>query len=273
MRLTTWGKQHMEYENQVGVPDFTAVEFSQKHTRYCLCIPVLNEDGRLQPQLQRATEHDINCLCDIVICDGGSTDGSATPETLRRLGVNTLLIKRGPGRQGAQLRMGLWWCLQRGYDGVITIDGNNKDSIEDVPLFISKLDDGFDFVQGSRFIKGGRAVNTPWLRYIAVRALHAPIISLTAGQCFTDSTNAFRSYSRRYLEHPEVRPFRDIFMTYELLAHLSVMASRLKMKVMEVPVARVYPASGSIPTKISFLRGNSNLLRILFENLIGTYRR
>ena len=26
--------------------------------------------------------------------------------------------------------MGFWWALERGYEGIITIDGNNKDSIE-----------------------------------------------------------------------------------------------------------------------------------------------
>lgn len=57
--------------------------------------------------------------------------------------------------------MGLYWALERGYEGVVTIDGNDKDSIEDVPRFLEKLKEGYDLVQGSRFLKGGRAVNTP----------------------------------------------------------------------------------------------------------------
>ena len=168
--------------------------------------------------------------------------------------------------------MGLWWALQRGYRGVITIDGNDKDSIESIPLFIEKLREGYDFIQGSRFLKGGEAVNTPPIRYGAVRLLHAPVISLTAGQWFTDTTNAFRAYSRRYLEHPEVQPFRDGFQAYELLAYLSVRASQLGMKACEVPVRRVYPPKGKTPTKISFFKGNSDLLGTLFKNLFGAYR-
>ncbi|MCD7895204.1 MAG: glycosyltransferase family 2 protein [Planctomycetaceae bacterium] len=262
----------MDYSNITGVPDFSAIEFHEKRTRYCLCIPILNENGRIQPQLKRAMAHGVNDLCDIIICDGGSIDGSTEPKALCNLGVNTLLLKNGPGRQGAQLRMGLWWCLQRGYNGIITIDGNNKDSIEDTYRFTEKLDEGFDFIQGSRYINGGKAENTPLLRHCAVKVLHAPIISLTAGQRFTDTTNAFRGYSRHYLEHPKVQPFREIFMSYELLAHLSVMASRLGMKAVEVPVARIYPAFGPTPTKISFLNGNWNLIKILFNNWLGKYR-
>ena len=126
-------------------------------------------------------------------------------------------------------------------------------------------------MQGSRFIKGGKAVNTPLIRYLSVCLIHAPVISLTAGERFTDTTNAFRAYSRKYLTHPQVQPLRDIFVTYELLAYLSVRASRLKLKTCEVPVTRVYPKKGKTPTKISFLKGNSNLLKILINNFKGRY--
>lgn len=34
---------------------------------------------------------------------------------------------------------------------------------------------------------------------------------------------------------------------------------------------RAYPKTGKTPTKISFFKGNSELLRILFANLAGKY--
>ena len=170
--------------------------------------------------------------------------------------MNTLLTKLDTGKQGAQLRMGIYYALKKGYQGIITIDGNNKDSIEDVPKFVEKLEQGYDFVQGSRFIKVGRAINTPIVRYISVRLLHAPIISFTARKWFTDTTNAYRAYSRRYLTHKEVQPLRDIFMTYELLAYLSVRATQIGMKAVEIPVTRAYPTKVKTPTKISPIRGS-----------------
>ena len=261
----------MTYNDIQGVPSFECTEFAPRKTKYCLLIPIINENGRIQPQLQRAIAANIHNIADIIICDGGSTDGSTNPAGLVSLGVNTLLTKTGPGKQGAQLRMGLWWALNRGYEGFITIDGNNKDSIEDVPLFIVKLDSGYDFVQGSRFIKGGKAINTPLIRYIAVRLIHAPIISLTARKRVTDSTNAFRAHSKKYITHPKVQPFRDIFVTYELLAYLSVRASRLGLKTCEVPVTRAYPKGELTPTKIKGFRGNKQLLTILLNNARGKY--
>lgn len=254
-----------------GVPKFLSTEIEERKTKYCLCIPIINEGERIHKQLQRAQQHGIDKLVDIIICDGDSSDGSTEINTLKELGVNTLLIKKDTGKQGAQLRMGFWFALERGYEGIITIDGNNKDSIESVPLFIKKLEEGFDFVQGSRYVEGGKAINTPKIRHFAVKFIHSPLISLTARHRFTDSTNAFRCYSKKYLTHPKVQPFRPIFTTYELLAFLSVRASQLGLKVDEVPVERKYPESGKVPTKISFFKGNFNLIKILVANLFGIY--
>lgn len=262
----------INYENIEGVPAFSSTEYKAKTKDYCVLIPIINEGDRIKKELYRALRYHVSDAADIVICDGGSTDGCTQERILRKLDVNTLLVKKGPGKQGAQLRMGFWWALERGYKGIITIDGNNKDSIEDVPAFIEKLEEGYDFVQGSRFVKGGHGVRTPLIRLLSVRLLHAPVISLTAGQKFTDTTNAYRAYSREYLTHPEVLPLRDVFMTYELLAYLSVRATQLGMKACEIPVDRVYPKSGKTPTKISFLKGNGNLLKILFLNYCGVYK-
>lgn len=262
----------MVYEKREGVPKFECTEYENKHKDYVILIPIINEGDRIIKELKRADKYNVSESADIVICDGGSTDGCTEELRLRKLKVNTLLVKRDSGKQGAQLRMGMWWALNRGYKGIITIDGNNKDSIEDVPRFIEKLKEGYDLIQGSRFIKGGRAINTPFIRTVSVKLIHAPIISLTAHQRFTDTTNAYRAYSARYLQDERVKPFRDIFMTYELLAYLSVRATQIGLKACEIPVTRAYPKSGKTPTKISFFKGNSELMKILFKNLFGAYQ-
>lgn len=261
----------MIYEKRPGVPKFACTEYKEKSKGYVVLIPIINEGDRIIRELKRAYRNNIAAHADIVICDGGSTDGCTEESRLRKLGVNTLLVKQDTGKQGAQLRMGIWWALQRGYKGIITIDGNNKDSIEDVPHFIEKLEEGYDFVQGSRFVKGGKAINTPFIRTVSVKLIHAPVISMTAHQHFTDTTNAYRGYSSRYLSNGRVQPLRDIFMAYELLAYLSVRATQIGMKACEIPVTRAYPKTGKTPTKISFFRGNSELMKILLKNVFGAY--
>ena len=254
-----------------GVPDFEKNEYENKQKEYCLLIPIINEGERIKKELERAARYRVSELVDIIICDGDSTDGCTDEDVLKSLSVNTLLVKKGPGKQGAQLRMGMYYALERGYKGIITIDGNNKDSIEHVGRFIEKLKEGYDYIQGSRFIEGGHAVRTPFIRNVSVRLIHAPVISLTAHKRFTDTTNNYRAYSRRYLEHEEVKPFRDIFTTYELLAYLSSRATQIGLRACEVPVDRVYPKSGKTPTKISAVKGNANLMSILIKNAAGRY--
>lgn len=261
----------MEYRNLKGVPDFDGIEYAEKKSKYCLCIPIINEKDNIRMELHRGRVNKVHTECDIIICDGGSSDGGTDEDMLRGLGVNTLLVKRGPGKQGAQLRMGFYWAMLRGYEGIITIDGNNKDSIEDVSKFIKKLDEGYDFIQGSRFIAGGQAINTPIVRHLAVTMIHAPIVSFTAKEKFTDTTNNFRGYSKKYIMHPLVQPFRPVFKSYELLAYLSTRASQLKLKTCEIPVSRCYPNTGKIPTKISPLKGNAELMKILLTNAAGRY--
>ncbi len=261
----------MLYEGIQGVPKFVCNELKEKESKYCILIPVINEGERILKELKRAQKYKVHMAADIILCDGDSNDGSTNTEKLKQLGVNTLLIKKDFGKQGAQLRMGMWFAIERGYEGVITIDGNNKDSIEDVPKFIDKLKSGYDLVQGSRFIKGGKAINTPFTRYVALRCIHAPLISFTAKHLFTDTTNAYRAYSMRYLTNDRVAPLRDIFVTYELLAYLSVRATQIGMKACEVPVTRRYPKTGKTPTKISFFKGNSELIKILVLNMLHKY--
>ena len=251
------------------VPDYDIEIIKKKSTKYCLCIPIINEGERIVKELQRAQKANVQKYTDIIICDGGSTDGSI--EKIKMLGISAILTKTSAGKQGAQLRTGFDFALKQGYLGIVTIDGNNKDSIEDVPHFVKKLKNSYDFVQGSRFIKGGKAINTPFYRKIAVNLLHAPLISLTAGKRYTDTTNAFRAYSSRYLKHKQVQPFRGIFSGYELLAFLSVRADQLNMKTCEIPVTRAYPAKGKTPTKISPIRGNISLFSILLKNAFGSY--
>jgi len=259
---------HTEFGNEIsGVPTFTATEFEQKRTKYCVLIPVLNEEHNIFAQFARMNPD----LCDIIICDGGSADQSADLDMLSSHGVNALLVKTGPGKQGAQLRMGFWWALTRGYEGFITVDGNNKDSVEDLSQFIEKLDDGYDFVQGSRYMPGGKAINTPLIRHLSVKLIHVPLIRLSSGFPFTDTTNAFRGHSKNYITHADVQLFRDIFASYELLAYLSVRAKQLGLRVCEIPVCRAYPNTGKTPTKISLIRGNTGLLKILIKNLGRSY--
>ncbi len=250
------------------VPKFKALELKQKKSKYCVCIPVLNEGEKIKKQLQRLLP--FSKITDIIIADWGSTDGSTDPKFLKKMNVRSLLTLKDKGRQGTQLRMAFAYALKQDYEGIIQIDGNNKDGVERLPKFIKALDLGFDYTQGSRFIKGGKAVNTPFIRWLAVRFIGSPLLSFGARYWYTDITNGFRGYSRKYLTHPKVAPFRNIFVGYELNMYLTVRANQLGLKTQEIPVVRIYPP-GKVPTKISFFKGNLTFLIVIIKTAFGFY--
>jgi len=254
------------------VPSFeTRLWLGRRHP-WCIVIPVINEGNRIGNLLSRMASLGVTEIADIIIVDGGSTDGSLEISSLQAVGVRGLLVKTGPGKLSAQLRCAYAFALDQGYAGIISIDGNDKDDPEAIPRFISALNDGVDFVQASRFIAGGVAENTPVSRGLAIRLVHAPMLSLFSGFRWTDTTQGFRAYSRKMLLDPRIAPFREVFQTYELLAYLSYRVPKLGYRCLEIPTIRRYP-KGQVPTKISGIAGNLRVLQVLFRACFGAYDR
>ncbi len=252
------------------VPAYETLLANPRQHEYCVVIPVINEGTRIAELLAGMAALGIPECADIIIIDGGSTDGSLALEHLRQCRVNSLLVKTGPGKLSAQLRCAYAYALAQGYAGIVTIDGNNKDDPEPIPRFIKALGEGVDFVQASRYVPGGVAENTPGARDFAIRFIHAPLLSWFSGFHWTDTTQGFRAYSRKMLLDPRTSPFRGVFVTYELLAYLSYRVPRLGYRCVELPTTRRYP-KGEVPTKISSFRGNLAVLIVLLKACFGIY--
>ena len=254
-------------ETEWQVPESIDTVYHERKTAWAVVVPIINEGTKFRQQLLR-----MQPFCDeadIIVADGGSTDGCT--EGLAEYGVRAVLVKTGSGKLSAQLRMAFAWCMKEGYRGVVIVDGNGKDGVEAIPSFLNKLKDGYDFIQGSRYVKGGVAVNTPLDRHLAVCLLHAPLISLASRFRYTDTTNGFRGFSAGFLIDKRVSVFRDIFDTYNLHYYLSIRAARLGFRVCEIPVTRTYPATGKTPTKISGMAGRLIILKQLFMAVAGRY--
>lgn len=252
-----------------GVPAHERFHFGPKRHQFMIAVFCLDENGRVRAQLEKMAP--FSDLADIVVADGGSTDGSLALDRLDAFHLRALLIKRDEGALSAQMRMAIGFAVEQGYEGLVVIDGNGKDDISAIPHFLELLDEGYDHIQGSRYIPGGRGVNTPLLRHLGVKLLHAPLLSLAAGRKFTDTTNGFRAYSRKLLIDPRVSPLREVFLGYELHYYLALRAAKLRFKCIETPVTRTYPKAGATPTKIRGLRGNLGVLRTLTRVVRGLY--
>lgn len=251
---------------KVKLPKYELTQLKEKKNKYLICIPVLNEGKKFFNQLKKMKQLNVSSVADLIICDGGSTDGCADIEKLKKFDVTALVIRKSPGHMSDQLMLGYYYALINNYEGTITIDGNGKDGLDGIFSMAKALDEGYALVQGSRYIKGGVAINTPKIRAIAIKLIHVPIINKLSGFKYTDTTNGFRAHNIKVFKDERIQPFRyGSFPTYALIHYLTVIVPQLKYPVTEIPVLRQYPANAKTPTKISPLKGNLDLLKILWN--------
>lgn len=255
--------------DDVATPRYQVVYERPRAQRWAICVFVINEGEKIRKQLQAMSAYADRV--DVIVADGGSSDGSLDEALMRATGSKAFLVKCGAGKLSAQMRMAFDYCLFEGYEGIIVIDGNGKDGLDGIPRMIEGLEQGYDHLQGSRFIPGGHHENTPLTRFLAVNLLHAPLISLSAGFRYTDTTNGFRAYSARLLRDARIGVFRPCFDRYQLHYHLAIQAAALGYRVKEVPVSRCYPVVGKTPTKIQGFGGLVAVFKQLWDTCTGEY--
>jgi dolichol-phosphate mannosyltransferase len=170
---------------------FQKIIFSKKkQNTYLLVIPNLNEGLELKKLIKKIFFYKINKIVDILVVDGGSNDNSIDLSFLKK-NINTFIFIKNNTGLSSQLQYAYFFSKKKNYFATITIDGNGKDDPRRIINFIKKIEDGYDFVQGSRFIKGGKELYNPLLRIFAIKFIHAPMLSLFSGFKWTDTTQGF----------------------------------------------------------------------------------
>ena len=256
--------------DELAIPPYREQIFFPKKKKYCLLIPTFNEIEHFPSQIKHMKESGVFSLVDVIICDAGSTDGCVDPDMLRENGFRALLIREGPGRYSTDMRMGYGWALQQGYEGCISVDATDRDDTNSMQAFIDALDAGYDYVQGSRFVKGGRAVRTPKIRWFAIRVISDPLLSLGARHRLSDTTNGYRAYSKQFLLGKDVMAFRDSFYLHELIYYLPVIACKRKYRVKIIPVGRIYQEDSKFSTHAN-VSSNMSFIRGILNTIFGKY--
>jgi len=252
------------------IPSYDILSFKEKQNRYAALVCTFNEGLRFRNQIRKMIPHAAGCF-DVIIADGPSTDGSTDPEYLAQAGVSAIILPATGLGLSSAIRAALHFCLERGYEGIVMVDGHDKDDTSALGEFARNLDHGFDYVQASRFMPGGRAINTPLSRIVLIRLIHAPFFSLICCRRFTDTTNGFRAFSRRFIADDKVALFRDVFDQYELPYYMAWSACHYGFKVKEIPATRAYPEGNVIPTKIRSFRGYWKMLKPMLMLLLRRY--
>jgi glycosyltransferase involved in cell wall biosynthesis len=123
---------------------------------------------------------------DVLVIDDGSTD--ETSRVAREAGAEVIEHPENLGK-GAALRTGFDRAVERGYDAVITLDGDGQHDPAAIPQFLEALEKtGADIVIGTRM----RAVgDMPKLRIWTNRTT-SRVVSLLARQTVPDSQSGYR---------------------------------------------------------------------------------
>ncbi|HTS16504.1 MAG TPA: glycosyltransferase family 2 protein [Verrucomicrobiae bacterium] len=225
--------------------------------RVLVAVACYNEGVKIDRTLSRFPKER---SYDIAVMDDGSTDDSV--ERIRKF-PNVAIVSHPRNRGvGAALRTINQYALDHSYDVVINMAGNDKDD----PLLIPKLlqpmvEEGCDYVQGSRYLKGGGYGNMPLYRIFATRVVHPLLFSLITGNRITDSTNGFRAYRTSLLRDQRIDLNQDWLDKYELEPYFFYKTITLGYKVKEVPVTKIYPPHELGYTKMKPITGWWSILR------------
>jgi len=219
-----------------------------------LILPVFDEEDRIEEVIRRVPR---TAVGEVVVVDDGSRDASS--ERARRSGATVI---SHPARRGvgAAIRTGIVWARERGFEVACVAAGNGKDAPEEMGRLLDRIEEGFDFVQGSRYLPGARHGGMPRYRRWATR-IHPILFSLACRRRVTDSTNGFRAFRLSLFDDPRIRIGQGWLDGYELEPYLLFHAIRLGYRVGEVPVTKMYPPAGRAYTKMRPITGWWQILR------------
>jgi dolichol-phosphate mannosyltransferase len=165
-----------------------------------IVIPCRNEEGAIASTIEhldlelrlRGIEHEI------VAVDDGSTDGTGRilESLAKRFPTVRPLRNDGPNGFGRAVMLGI--DRSRG-DGVVITMADESDDCRDVARYWEQLNEGWDAVFGSRFLRGGGVIDYPAHKLLLNRMANL-FLRVLFNVPLNDFTNAFKAYRREAID-------------------------------------------------------------------------
>lgn len=153
-------------------------------------VPALNEAENL-PHVFAALPAWID---EVILVDGGSTDGTAAVARRLRPGLRVVAqTRRGKGNaliEGAAAAKG---------DIIVMMDADGSTDGHEIRSFVAALTAGADFAKGSRYVPGGGSDDLSPLRSLGNRALTG-LTNLLYGTRYTDLCYGYNAFWGRHLD-------------------------------------------------------------------------
>ncbi|MFM2386419.1 MAG: hypothetical protein RL660_1176 [Bacteroidota bacterium] len=182
----------------------------------------------------------------MLIVDDGSPDGTAQivkslqPQLDNRL---HLLERSGKLGLGTAYIAGFKWALANAYDFVFEMDADFSHNPDDLDRLLAACETGgADVSVGSRYTKGGKIENWPFIRKLISYggSVYSRLILLFPVK---DTTAGFICYKRRVLENLALDKIQ--FIGYAFQIEMKYRSHRQGFKVVEVPITFVDRKEGT----------------------------
>jgi glycosyltransferase involved in cell wall biosynthesis len=217
-----------------------------------LVIPVRNEARNIAWVLEQIAD-DVD---EIILVDGNSTDATLITACSYRPDIR-VVAQQGVGK-GSALRTGFFAST---CDLIVMMDADGSMAPQEIRHYVHFLNNGYDFVKGSRFMGGGGSLDITPFRRMGNRFLLAVFNTLYGGE-LTDLCYGFCAFHRRYLDH------LDLTATgFEIEAEMTVRAMQAGLRIAEVPSLEMPRRAGK-----SNLRAIRDGWRVLDTVVAGRHR-
>jgi dolichol-phosphate mannosyltransferase len=218
-------------------------------------IPALNEAGKIGRVLNKLPK---DGRFEAIVVDDGSTDG--TGDEAKAHGAAVVVRHDQRSGVGAAIRDGWKVGIERHRPYLALLSGDDQhEPAELIGAFETLLREHADYVQGSRWIAGGRVVGPTGGRGRGTQ-IYSIVFSILVGRRVTDATNGFRIFKTSVLADPAIRLDQSWLTSYDLEPYVLFKAIRRGYRVIEHPVTVIYHATEGY-TKMRGLRDWWRLFR------------
>ncbi len=199
-----------------------------------IIVPTYNEKENLPPLVERLLALPVDV--GVIVVDDASPDGTgaiADDLAVRHNGRVQVIHRAGKLGLGTAYIAGFRHALDEGADFIITMDADFSHPPEKIPELLTKAQQGYDLVIGSRYIPGGQAVECTLPRKMLSWGANA-FARVLLGLKAHDTTAGFRCYRHEVLASIALdQIFSD---GYSFLMEMLYKVQRAGWRVGEVPI-------------------------------------
>lgn len=214
--------------------------------RVIAVIPAFNEEKTIGRVVRRAKKF----ASRVIVIDDGSVDKTA--EIAKKSGAVVLENKKNRGCGYSKIR-GIKVAIKQKADIIVTLDADLQHRPEDIPRFVEKINEGYDFVLGRRDIK-----KYPFIKKIGNFGLNF-LTNLLSGTNLPDTESGYKAFTRNAAQKLRLTAER-----YPIEAEIAYEVGRNKLKYTTIPIESPVYREG-----VTVMQGFRNFWFLVRKKLIA----